>query len=75
MTEVRSRNRKHWAETVSRTSKLSIKIHKIWGNWRKSKGLGILVGEEDVKGEVQESELSIAKVGPLSQPTQCRGER
>lgn len=66
MTEVKSRNREHWAETASRTVKLGVKIHKIWGNWRKSKGLGILVEEEDVKGEVHESEFSVAKVGPLS---------
>lgn len=71
MTEVRSSSREHWAETASRTGKLGVKIHKIWGNWRKSKGLGILVGEEDVKGEAQESELSAAKARPLSQPGQC----
>lgn len=57
MTEVRSSSREHWAETASRIGKLGVKIHKIWGNWRKSKGLGILVGEEDVKGEAQESAL------------------
>lgn len=71
MTEVSSSNREHWAETASKTGKLGVTIHKIWGNWRKSKGLGILVGEEDVKGEARESELSVAKAGPLSQPGQC----
>lgn len=42
-------------------------MYKIWGSLRKSKGLGILVGEEDVKEEVEEPELSLAKLGPLSQ--------